>query len=833
MKLRFIIILFIGLFINLIPNKVNASHFAGADLTYTCLGGNTYLITLSFYRDCSGIGVGGSAPLVFSCNSNTALSFNATLNQIPGTGIEITPGCNAMPTSCTSGSTYGIREYIFQGQVTLPPCASWNISYASGARNPITTVSGTGSWYIPAQLNNLNAPCNSSPVFSNRPIAVVCNGQSFCFNHGAIDPDGDSLSYSFYTPMTSASSTITYIGGYSSSNFLGLTTPISLNPVTGDICFIPNTILSTATGIKVQEWRKINGVPTVIGTVFRDIQLVVTSCVNSIPVLSGMDTLLTHSYNPNDSIFYLEKCLSPFPIVFHINGYDADSFNSANTGHPERFSITWNNGIPGASFNSFYNGTDSAYAVFTWLPNKNDVSFTPKCFTATIRDEACQYNGLQTFSYCLVIRGMDVELGPDSILLCQGETYTVNAVADTSTENYIWRMDGVSTGTPLTQSSYIIYSDSLSPGLHILSIETNDGGTTTKCPGVDFLKVRVVAQPEINGTLLDSAFCYPGSITYDAGPGQVYTWTKVSAGGIPVGATQQFSTSSSGVYRIEVDGGNNTRCKDVDTFNVMSIMSPNLPSDTCMWGPANYTLDAGYTDPGNQYLWSTGANSKEIVVTESGHYSVSISNANISPSVKCADEQTVNIMDLNTFIMSIPFMATEDNPIPGEELRAGDQEICAYQRLRIIGPEAPVGHSYDYSWYQNGNLVSQNDFYFFKETVAGEFEIKLQSGGCEDKIVVTTEICDVEVPNVITPNGDGKNDRFVIVIKGTGREFYESFPNSTLIIYNRWGKKIFESSNYQNNWTGEGMADGVYFYNLYLADGKDTYVNGTVTILSK
>ena len=137
-----------------------------------------------------------------------------------------------------------------------------------------------------ATLDNLTAPCNSSPTFSNKPVAIVCSNQSFCFNHGALDPDGDSLVYSFYTPSTSASSGVTYQSPWSSSNFLTATTPpgITIDPVTGDICFTATTNLTTVFGVKVQEYRNINGTPTLIGTVYRDIQLKVVTCNNNIPV---------------------------------------------------------------------------------------------------------------------------------------------------------------------------------------------------------------------------------------------------------------------------------------------------------------------------------------------------------------------------------------------------------------------------------------------------------------------------------------------------------------------------------------------------------------------
>lgn len=712
--LAFTFILGIGNF-----KSLYASHFAGSDLTYVCLGGNTYRVTFTFYRDCSGIPMEPTEVLNCVCSTNPAYNFTTTLNQIPGTGQEITWSCNAAPTTCSNGNHYGIREFVFEAVITLPPCDSWTLSVTYCCRNATTVGTGMPDWFMKANLNNLIAPCNSSPTFSNKPVAIVCNQQNFCFNHGAVDPEGDSLSYSFYAPFTiAATNTVTYNFPYGYTNFLQSSYPISLDSITGDICFLPTQLLRTITGIKVDEWRTINGVPTIIGTVHRDIQLTVIQCINQIPILSGIDTLLTGHYNPNDSIYYMEKCLSNDPIKFHINGNDSDIYDTNIVGNPEKFHISWNNGIPGATFTTHYNGTDSAYAEFIWLPTTADVSNTPKCFTATIRDEACPYYGSQTFSYCLVIRGMLVDIGSDT-LLCEGESITVNAIADTSTVNYIWKINGVPTSTPLNQDYYIVNTSSLGPGTHVLSIETNDGSTTMACPGTDDDTIVVVYQPHINTIMLDTALCNPDSVKYDAGYGQIYRWTDFS--GNILSNTQFFSSSLSGIYNVFVDGGINTRCIDRDTFEIVSIDIPKLGFDTCIWDEdAPFQLDIGYSNPAYIYTWNTGDNTQIISINQSGIYGVSVSHKTISPSVKCYSDITVNIIDRSEVIVSKLYQANENIPMPDEVFwKEGDRlnpdsAICLYQRIGYKGPDAPIGHAYDYSWKRSNSIVSSNKMYIFK-----------------------------------------------------------------------------------------------------------------------
>lgn len=88
------------------------------------------------------------------------------------------------------------------------------------------------------------------------------------------------------------------------------------------------------------------------------------------------------------------------------------------------------------------------------------------------------------------------------------------------------------------------------------------------------------------------------------------------------------------------------------------------------------------------------------------------------------------------------------------------------------------------------------------------------------------DIAGVWVPNVITPNGDGKNDR--LVIPGL-----DNFAENELVILNRWGNHVFEAKDYQHNWTGEGLTEGTYYYLLKVktASGNWQAFKGYITLL--
>jgi gliding motility-associated-like protein/uncharacterized repeat protein (TIGR01451 family) len=77
--------------------------------------------------------------------------------------------------------------------------------------------------------------------------------------------------------------------------------------------------------------------------------------------------------------------------------------------------------------------------------------------------------------------------------------------------------------------------------------------------------------------------------------------------------------------------------------------------------------------------------------------------------------------------------------------------------------------------------------------------------------------------NAMSPNGDGKNDFFVI--KGL-----EKYPPAPLFVFNRWGDMVFQSKAYHNEWNGAGLSEGVYYYKLEVdeGDGKKQYTGWVI-----
>jgi gliding motility-associated-like protein len=84
------------------------------------------------------------------------------------------------------------------------------------------------------------------------------------------------------------------------------------------------------------------------------------------------------------------------------------------------------------------------------------------------------------------------------------------------------------------------------------------------------------------------------------------------------------------------------------------------------------------------------------------------------------------------------------------------------------------------------------------------------------------------IPTVITPNGDGLNDRFEIM--GLGK-----FETNDIVIFNRNGDHVFERKNYENDWSAEGLVAGTYFFVMKSTDrqGKLHEFQGWIQVIKR
>jgi SprB repeat len=526
-----------------IPNKGYATHLAGSDISYTCVGGNSYRVELTFYRDCSspsqhpnGVGIEFRSA---SCN----MFFTDTMLLVNGSGQEISYPCPGLTTSCDdpNSTNPGIQEYKYSKVINFPmQCSDWIISWTYCCRNcDITTmvvpqpcVPGTNPpMYISTTLDNLNYTCNSSPHFTNIPIVFICVGQNFTYNHGAVDPDGDSLAYSLVNPMISPTDSIPFIAPYSATNPVSSSPAVFIDPLTGDIIINPTQQEVGVLSVLVEEFR--NGVR--IGYVVRDMEIYVRQCNNTIPFATGMN---------GSSIRDTVVCPDT-QICFDVFSGDTD------TG--QIVTMTWNQQIAGATFN--VSGFPYPTGNFCWTPTVNDISTVPHQFTVTVVDNACPNSGYQSYAFTILVNSPLVNRIVTNIS-CNGlSDGSINVVpVNPGGFSYLWSPGGQTTSG----------ISNLSAGAYSVTVYDS----TTGCSGT--FTDTILNPPPLTDTAFAITATCTGSNSGEAlaiasggTPPYSYSWNTA-----PPTLNDTLSNVPAGIYAVTITDSRG--CTITDSVNVNS-----------------------------------------------------------------------------------------------------------------------------------------------------------------------------------------------------------------------------------------------------------------------
>jgi gliding motility-associated-like protein len=166
-----------------------------------------------------------------------------------------------------------------------------------------------------------------------------------------------------------------------------------------------------------------------------------------------------------------------------------------------------------------------------------------------------------------------------------------------------------------------------------------------------------------------------------------------------------------------------------------------------------------------------------------------------------------------------------DNVTPLEVTTSAPIEICTDAgQFALMGASATGGYGpLTYSW---DNGAGFGDTVVVAPLVTTNYTLTV-TDTCGNSIEQSIEIivkCDIVIPNIFTPNSDGINDFFEIL-------YLDQYPNSRLVIFDRWGKKVYENANYQNNWDGDGHSDGTYFYIVTPSDPDQEEQHGHLTLI--
>nr|WKN36855.1 gliding motility-associated C-terminal domain-containing protein [Tunicatimonas sp. TK19036] len=205
-----------------------------------------------------------------------------------------------------------VSEFVIK-DVAFPGPKTYTISFREFNRNADIlnmTNSVNTPFYIETQVVIDGIQCNSSPVLTNPPVEGAVVGKRFVHNPGAVDPDGDSLSYKLVIPKQDAPNENfpngVYVDGYQDPHIYDQQTApetaitqdgtgpstLTLDPITGELVWDAPALQGQVGSINeyniafiVEEWRQIEGEWYLLGYVTRDMQILVENADNEPPVL--------------------------------------------------------------------------------------------------------------------------------------------------------------------------------------------------------------------------------------------------------------------------------------------------------------------------------------------------------------------------------------------------------------------------------------------------------------------------------------------------------------------------------------------------------------------
>lgn len=473
-----------------------ATHIVGGSLTYRCLGNDTFELVLTLYTDCLFGQADYDDPAWVGVFNDHGFIVDTIFMRLP-TKIDTLDGDDpcfeSIPNLC-------VRVTQYKEKIVLPLYGGgYFLAYQRCCRNgTIQNIieplkAGATYWtHIPeATLKS----CNNAPVWLKNPPIFICVNEPLVFDHSAFDPDGDSLAYELITPFTGGEylvnpkptppfgpkggtyDTILWNPPYNLSNLMG-GTPLTLDPVTGLIQAMPNTLGQFLIAVKVKEYR--NG--ELIGETWRDFQYNVVPCKVTQAIIDLPDTTFCDEF-----------------------------FVQFKNGSSQAMDFLWDFGVNGDTSTAFepsYTYPDTGFYTVTLIVSQGDF-----CRDTTSTTLFFQRNSIDQ---CMEVR---VPICQDSILV---------EMADCSTDSvspiisWAWTFATPDTlihvNTPAWQQ--VLYAPA--NAIISLTVESYNGCVATVSDTITF---DIIDPPPLVPDTVNLCYLEIANLNPNFDPDLVHTWT--------------------------------------------------------------------------------------------------------------------------------------------------------------------------------------------------------------------------------------------------------------------------------------------------------------------
>ena len=792
----------------------------GIKMTAPLVSGQTYSFGMTYVSD--GFGSTGSfAPFVYTSNS-TAVPSGTLVGSLPPAGYTwLTSTFTFTATPAQNGDTWLI---LFTGS-----------SGSSGI------------------VNSLCPDCQTSTGCSLHvnlgPDTTICSGQSLTLNAGAIT----GATYLWQDGSTASTLSVTTPGTYwvhvtsgactAGDTIVVNTTPLPVVNLGNDttVCF-PNTVILTA-GVAGPTYHWQDGSTSNTYTVSTSGSYSVT--VTSLGCSSADSVTVTVVPLPSVSVADTAVCVnqqvvltatpsSPGGTYLWSPGGATTQSITINATSTSTYTVTFSTASCGSAVDS---GTITIVAAPTVSVNDTTIcSGRNATLTATPTLAGGTYSWAPggastqsitvsptsdvtyTVTYSTLNCGSAVDSGVITVTpaplvsvndtsVCSGQSATLTAIPSIAGGSYSWSPGGGSsqsiTVSPSATSTYTLTYSIAGCGTAV------DSGIVTITPAPT-LSIGA-----------DTTICPGGTAILTASSsmaGGTYSWTPVTASTSSVSVSPATQTTYYVTYNIP----GCALASDSETVTLYPAISVNLtPEAPSCPTTSDGVITSSVLPAGTySYLWSDNNTTANDSNLSAGTYRMTVTDQNGCTASNSAviippTPASLAIYPADTTVMQGSII-TLNSVFGGYPSSA----ITSYTWIPATG----------LSCYTCANPIDSTGPY--TDTLSTYVLIVTYNSGCivSDSVTIHMELLGISaIPDAFSPNGDGKNDTFMILTKAVS--------SARLSIYNRWGEQVYTSTDINQGWDGtyKGVPQptGVYtlFYTVVYLDGKTESRTGSVTLL--
>ena len=462
--------------------------------------------------------------------------------------------------------------------------------------------------------------------------------------------------------------------------------------------------------------------------------------------------------------------------------------------------VTGGTGVPTITWNGYPNG-----------PQISGIT-GPTTITGLIRDEN---NCSLPISYQVLQMTESAVITDAGCTNSTDGSITVTAAGGTAPYTYSWTAVGGG-GTVISTDPTI---DNVGPNTYTVVITDGTGATLIRNYEIE-TQSDFTASAVVSGALdcFDSTDGEIQATVTNNGTSTSFTYEFELAGAmVGTNTTGTLGNAAPGTYTVFVI--DNFMCEQQTTVELtapqpMSV-SESVKEISCDGRQDGeiFVEAMGGTAP-YSYAWSTGQSGQQLTSVAAGTYTLTVTDAN-----DCQFIESYTIAESSPIIVTIE---TEPHT---------DANNCNGSVMAIVlGGNPP----YSYDWL---NIPGNPDTGTVTNLCAGTYMLQVtDASGCSSEVVSGT-VADERFECfsdriVITPDGNGSNDEFIIFCA-------EALTDNHLEIYNRWGQLVFETDNYVNDWegtsqNGDDLPAGPYYWVLDYSSpgsGEPLQKRGSLTIV--